>query len=1521
MSLELFLFGFPRCQQKGQPIQLHRRKSLALLAYLALNRQPHGRDALSTLFYPDSANALAYLRRDLSEIRQYLGDVLLTEQTISLAHDKLWVDVAEFQKSVEKGDNNNLPISQSRGVLTANLQKAVALYTADFLAGFTLPDSPAFDEWQFFQAEKLRRDLANVLAQLVHAYTSQNQLAEATAVAQRWVALDPLHEPAQRQLIELYARSSQRAEAHRQYQALTRQLADELGVAPQAETQQLYERIRHQTADSSLIGGRFRLIKSAESLLGHGGVGDVYRGEDTQTGQPVAIKIPRPEVIAQHPLLLARFTREGETLRRLNHPNIVQMVTAVSENNQHYLIMEYVSGGSLQTLLAQQAPLPLARILAIALGLADALARAHHLNIIHRDLKPANVLLAEDGTPRLSDFGLAHLDSVPPLTQSGMLLGTISYLSPEACQGEAVDGRADIWALGLLLYEMLTGEHPFRADTIPATLTAILNRPLPSLPQSHLPAPMADLIGRMLVKNPAERLPSMRLVGAELEAIQHGRPLTAITPKPAPRLPTFLHEETGEIAERSHFVARQAEMARLQENLGEAMAGNGRVLFITGGAGRGKTSLLAEFARRAQASHPDLIVAGGVCNAYAGVGDPYLPFRELMGLLTGDVEARLAAKAMSRNQARRLWQLTPLTVQLLLEHSPSLLDVFVSGKALLARVQTAVPDTAVLTQLQERISHPLTGLQQSGLFSEFTELLQQLARHHPLLLTLDDLHWADEASLGLLFHLGRRLAGSPILIIGTYRPDELVYGREGTHHPLEKVLDELQRTFGDMVINLAAVDQGNGRAFVDALLDSEPNRLGEPFRQPLFQQTGGHPLFTVELLREMQARGSLVQDEAGYWHEAGEVNWQTMPTRTEAVIAQRLGRLDNSWQDILRVASVEGELFTLEVVAQVKGLNRRELAEGFGRELVKQHRLLAAQGMERLETSGQPLSRYRFQHHLFQAYLYHSLDEIERVYQHEAVGNALETLYGDQVDEIASQCARHFQEAGLTLKAIEYLRRAGERAIRLSTYDEAIDSLQRGLTLLNDQPISPENARQELNLRLALGEATRKAGQFTESLPMFKQAAAIAREQGWPSELARAALGYEDSLWRFNLPAELATLLLEEAFNALGEKEAVLKARVWVNLARTRMGVSSPEQFATIAQQALEMARQVNDPLALYDALYLIIRSDRRPEKSAERLVMLTEVLQLAQTMGDQERIDNSYGFRIQEFLELGDMVSFQLEDDIITLGAQKLRQPFYNYYPSLSRVTLAVFAGRFAEAEQIAQHTLEIGRQMGVENVDGVYGVQMFSIRREQGQLRELAPLVRLFVTQNPASAAWRPGLALIYSELALRAEAQQEFETLATNDFATLPQDALWPTTITYLAEVCAYLGDVKRAAILYQFLLPYDGRAIVVGLHTFCYGAAARFLGILATTMSRWAEAEHHFEDALAMNSRMGARPWLAHTQHQYALMLRAQGKAADQKKAKALLDEALKTAEELGMKGLVEKIDALGFGEGNNMRRKT
>jgi len=256
----------------------------------------------------------------------------------------------------------------------------------------------------------------------------------------------------------------------------------------------------------------------------------------------------------------------------------------------------------------------------------------------------------------------------------------------------------------------------------------------------------------------------------------------------------------------------------------------------------------------------------------------------------------------------------------------------------------------------------------------------------------------------------------------------------------------------------------------------------------------------------------------------------------------------------------------------------------------------------------------------------------------------------------------------------------------------------------------------------------------------------------------------------------------------------------------------------------------------------------------------------------------------------------------------QELQQPLYLCLATQFRAMRALLAGRFADSERLAQEALALGQSLQTEHVAGIFGLQMFTLRREQGRLQELEPAVRYFVQQHTTAAAWRPGLALIYSELGRTREARTEFEHLARHDFTDLPRDALWMASMTYLTNVCTFLGDTARAAILYELLLPYAERAVVIGNAVACYGAMSRYLGALATTLGHWDTAAQHFEAALTMNARMEARPWLAHTQYAYATMLLARHQPGDAQQATALFDAALSTARDLGMHALEARLAA-------------
>jgi RNA polymerase sigma factor (sigma-70 family) len=331
--------------------------------------------------------------------------------------------------------------------------------------------------------------------------------------------------------------------------------------------------------------------------LGQGGMGEVFRATDARTQQTVAIKQLKAH-IAQ-PDLIERFKREGEALRALNHPNIVQMLDTVEEHGNHYLVMEYVAGGDLAALL-KQGQMPLENILKLAIDLADALTRAHKLNIIHRDLKPANVLIGADNVLRLTDFGVAHVGSKARVTDTDAIVGTLDYLPPEAFSGGTLDARGDIWGFGVMLFEMLAGQRPFEGEQLAVVVHAILTEPVPDLEalRPDVPTALIDLIYRMLEKDPQARIPSVRVIGAELEAILEGRAVSLLLVQKgrfdAPQL--WLNPPRHNLpAQTTPFVGREQELHQIARYFANPDL---RLLTIVGQGGMGKTRLMLEVAQR-----------------------------------------------------------------------------------------------------------------------------------------------------------------------------------------------------------------------------------------------------------------------------------------------------------------------------------------------------------------------------------------------------------------------------------------------------------------------------------------------------------------------------------------------------------------------------------------------------------------------------------------------------------------------------------------------------------------------------------------------------------------------------------------------------------------------------------------------------------------------------------------------------------------------------------------------------------
>jgi tetratricopeptide (TPR) repeat protein len=413
--------------------------------------------------------------------------------------------------------------------------------------------------------------------------------------------------------------------------------------------------------------------------------------------------------------------------------------------------------------------------------------------------------------------------------------------------------------------------------------------------------------------------------------------------------------------------------------------------------------------------------------------------------------------------------------------------------------------------------------------------------------------------------------------------------------------------------------------------------------------------------------------------------------------------------------------------------------------------------------------------------------------------------------------------------------------------------------------------------------------------------------------MAAAAIAFELVTWSLGKPEPSSVLLCKEALAALPPAHPAhpalpadrngLRAKLTAAHARALQGVGSVDQAAQLAREALELARQVKEPSTLCYVLELVLHITSGPAHIGKRLSYAREYVETARAAGDLEKIVFALGRRIYALLEAGDVRSVDEDLQEHALLIPQLRQPQYSYFGTGLRAMRACLAGRFADAEQLALDTLALGQRLQLESAEGVFGMQMFTLRREQGRLHEVAPIVEMFV-QEHSSSSWKPGLALMYSELGLTDKARALFDELAANEFMDIPQDDVWPAAIAFLVEVCASLGDSNRADVLCRLLSPYAGFAVVAEVS--CFGAASRYLGQLAATMGRWPEAEAHFDQALAMNARMGAKPWLAHTQFQYARMLLARSTPPDVERARILLDNAWTIARQLGMRSLETRI---------------
>jgi DNA-binding CsgD family transcriptional regulator len=894
------------------------------------------------------------------------------------------------------------------------------------------------------------------------------------------------------------------------------------------------------------------------------------------------------------------------------------------------------------------------------------------------------------------------------------------------------------------------------------------------------------------------------------------------------------------------FVGRAQQLAVLRALVPRADGEGCRIVLLAGEAGSGKSRVVREFAR--EAAERDVRVLYGACDAV--VRRPYGPFVDALDQYT---RARQAAElradlGVAGGELGRLLPELPARV-------PGL------GGPL-----AADPDT-----------------ERHRLHTAVADVLTNAAQREPLLLALEDLHWADGPTLLLLRHLARTLTAARVLVLATFRDVEAEVAPV-----LVDALADLHRSEAVVRIPVSGLTGPDIAEFLSRA-SGEQHPAQEGLGDALRDLTGGNAFLVCELWRTMVDSSALAVRD-GTLRLLRPLAEVATPQSVREVVSQRASRLDPRSLDLLELAAVAGPKFEL-------GLLRR----AGGQQVASLEALEPAvlSGMIQ-ELPGAALA-FRFTHELVRRALYDRLGVMRRAELHLRVAEALEASGSSSRGRNLADLAHHFAAAAplaSSERAVEYHLMAARAAVAALAYGEAAALLRTALE------IGCEDPAQRAQVLTELGTALFRAGRSIDALQSFRDAAAIARTLGAGELLAHAAIGFEMACWRPGLSDQGARELLEEASAMLAAEDSPLRVGVLGGLARALEFQGEALAAKEARARAIAMARRAGDRRGLATVLMGAYWSRSTAELN-EILEMLAEARDLGQEIGDIEIQAEATEWRVSALMALGAIERAREELGTALEMAQRLRQPFVVHVAEHYRSALALLAGNLAEAEAAAERSREWGRLLTGRDASAIFGIQMFSVRREQGRLAELAPVIRVLVAAERGSSVWRPGLAAVLAELGMHEEAHEELDRIRSAGLASLR--SLWVAALSYLADAAAAVSDRQMAALVYPELAALSGSTVMIGHGVACYGSVDRYLGMLAATLGDAATAARHYEDALALNRRIGARTWLAHTAYWYARTLLANGQLD---RGRSLAAEALQLAEEIGMTALASRARSLG-----------
>jgi len=1211
-----------------------------------------------------------------------------------------------------------------------------------------------------------------------------------------------------------------------------------------------------------------------------------------------------------------RIAREAQAMGRLGaHPNIVTVFDLGVEpataphpdplpslgegrgEGQPYMVTELMAGGDIEGAIAaapeHKLSLPVA--LAIAEQVCRGLEFAHARGIVHRDLKPGNVWLTAALTPgpspdaeraetpvaKIGDFGLAVAIDRTRLTQAGMMVGTVSYMPPEQAMGGEVTAQSDLYSLGAMLYELVTGRPPFLGEDHVAVIGQHLNTPpvAPSWHRPDCPRPLEALILRLLAKDPRERPPSAADVRHALGAIDLSASKDGAVAQLAEA--NALDSLAGGV-----FVGRQREMGELKAALEDVLSGRGRLVMLVGEPGIGKTRTAQELATYAGLRGAQVL--WGRCYDSAGV-PPYWPWVQAIRSYVREAEAERLRSELGSGAA----------------------DI----AEIAAEVRERIPDLKPLPALEPEQAR-------FRLFDSVASFLKAAGGHQPLVLVLDDLHWADRPSLLMLEFVARELGGARLLLIGSYRDVDV-----SRQHPLALSLGELTRERLFQRLLLRGLGMEDVAKFIELTAGLNPPA---GLVEAVHTQTEGNPLFVTEVVRLLVQEGSLSslhpppeREGPGVGGDTtrrskgpsptptareGEDAWTVrIPEGVREVIGRRLSRLSERCNQVLTLAAVIGREFTLELVAAlVDDLPGERLLE-------VTEEALAARIVEELPRA---VGRYQFTHALIQETLAAELTTTRRVQLHARIAEALERLYGAEADAHAAELAQHYGEAETLAggdKVAHYSLVAGNRALASHAPEEALQHLQRALA-----------AKEGASARAVAGSASGPAyvpDAETADILFGLGRAQAAVVTGDHMQEAFANIGRAFEYYANEADVEHAVAvasfpvfvtrpgavrggaaLIARAL-PLAPPDSLQAGRLWCcygyHLGQHEGDARSDDAF----ERALAIARRERDTSLELQTLGFAAGVDYQLVRLQSGLEKATRAIELARDVDDPVAESQAQASACLVMISSGDFKGLRAHADRLLELAERLRNRGILGEAYWALATCAAVEGDWQRAREYCERGLEQFPGTRLSSLRYLLEYQAGDFSAGDA-FREKA---RGLLGREPTAynsvpwSSWGTLLAVVARIQGVE-PAELDDPTLAAIVRLMPPVPEMLDCLSLGASLTAVARKDGRKAAELLDSLSRRRGTFEHL-CGPFSYD---RLFGLLAQTAGQLDAASGHFEDALGACERGGHRPEWAWSAYEYSLLLSERGGEGDRQKAVMLSDRALSVARELGMRPLVEQV---------------